>query len=499
MSVHIGSFVRHHAVAQPDAPALRVGEQALSYRTLDRRAAGCAVRLRDFGVAANDRVMFVLPNCVEWVVLYQGALQAGAIPVPINPLLAAAELAAIITDCEPRVVFARAAMAAQLRQSIGDASSVVDIDAQPFTSDEADPQPLPRSGSDDVALILYSSGSTGLPKGIELSHANIFWNAQAFAFDLLRLTPDDRGLTGLPLSHVFGHTCLYMAFLFAGASITLVERFDAAAVLATMHSQRITVFMGVPTMYWTLLREEIPAGCDLSSWRACVAGGQALPEDVHRKFEAKFGVAISEGYGMSEASPSVTGCRLWGGGPRKYGSAGQPYLGVQLRIVDDEGRDVPCGERGEILVAGPGVARGYFRQPELTAQTFRDGWLHSGDIGYVDADGFLFVVDRKKEMIISGGYNIYPREIEEVAHAVEGVYEVAAIGVPDDRLGERIVAYVVLDAGASVPEATLLRRCSDQLARYKVPREVRFMEALPRNATGKIDRRRLRDLGRDPQ
>lgn len=498
MSVHIGSFVRHHALSQPDAPALRVGEQALSYRTLDRRAAGCAVRLRAFGVAANDRVMFVLPNCVEWVVLYQGTLQAGAIPVPINPLLTAAELAAIITDCEPRVVFARAAMAAQLRQSIGHISSVIDIDAQPCTSDEADPQPLSRAGSDDVALILYSSGSTGLPKGIELSHANIFWNAQAFAFDLLRLTPDDRGLTGLPLSHVFGHTCLYTAFLFAGASITLVERFDAAAVLAMIHSQRITVFMGVPTMYWTLLREEIPAGFDLSSWRACVAGGQALPEDVHRKFEAKFGVAISEGYGMTEASPSITGSRLWGA-PRKLGSAGQPYLGAQLRIVDDEGRDVPRGERGEILVAGPGVARGYFRQPELTAQIFRDGWLHSGDIGYVDTDGFLFVVDRKKEMIISGGYNIYPREIEEVAHAVEGVYEVAAIGVPDDRLGERIVAYVVLDAGASVPEATLLQRCSDQLARYKVPREVRFMEALPRNATGKIDRRRLRDLGRDPQ
>jgi long-chain acyl-CoA synthetase len=498
VSVHIGSFVRHHASSQPDAPALQVGELALSYRTLDRRAAGCAARLRSFGVAANDRVMFVLPNSVEWVVLYQGTLQAGAVPVPINPMLAAAELAAIIADCEPRVVFARAAMAAQLRQGIGQIASVVDIDAEPFTSDEADPQPLPRAGSDDIALILYSSGSTGLPKGIELSHANIFWNAQAFAFDLLRLTPDDRGLTGLPLSHVFGHTCLYTAFLFAGASITLVERFDAAAILATIHSQRITVFMGVPTMYWTLLREEIPASCDLSSWRACVSGGQALPEEVHRKFEAKFGVAISEGYGMTEASPSVTGCRLRGAS-RKSGSAGQPYLGVELRIVDDEGRDVPRGERGEILVAGPGVARGYFRQPELTAQTFRNGWLHSGDIGYVDRDGFLFVVDRKKEMIISGGYNIYPREIEEVAHAVEGIYEVAAIGVPDDRLGERIVAYVVLESGASVPEETLLQRCSDQLARYKVPREVRFLKALPRNATGKIDRRRLRDLSRDTQ
>ncbi len=498
MSLSIASFVRHHAALRPEAPALRVDELTIGYRALDRRAAGCALQMRDFGVRAGDRVMFVLPNCLEWVVLYQGALQAGAVPVPINPLLAPAELAAIIADCEPRVVFARAELAAQLSASIGHRCAVVDIDAQPFTSIEADPAPLPSVGSDEIALILYSSGSTGLPKGVELSHANIYWNAQAFAFDLLRLTPDDRGLSALPLSHVFGHTCLYSAFLFAGASVTLLQRFDAPAVLAAILSQRISVFMGVPTMYWTLLREDIPAGSDLTCWRACVSGGQALPEDVHRRFESKFGVAISEGYGMTEASPSVTGCRL-SGAIRKSGSAGQPYLGVELRIVDDEGRDVASGERGEILVAGPGVARGYFRQPELSAQTFRNGWLHSGDIGFVDADGFLFVVDRKKEMIISGGYNIYPREIEEVAHAIEGIYEVAAIGVPDDRLGERIVAYAVREAGASVEEATLIRRCSDQLARYKVPREVRFVDALPRNATGKIDRRRLRDLGREPQ
>ena len=246
-------------------------------------------------------------------------------------------------------------------------------------------------------------------------------------------------------------------------------------------------------MYWTLAKAELPPGLDLSNWRACVSGGQALPQEVHARFEERFSVLISEGYGMTEASPSVCGQRFFGA-QRKPGSAGQPYWGVRLRIVDDAGCDVSHGERGEILVSSPGTAKGYFRRPDLTAETFRDGWIHTGDIGVLDADGFLFVVDRKKEMIISGGYNVYPREIEEVAHRMKGVLEVAAIGQPDDRLGETIVAYVVAESGASLDGDALISEWSACLARYKVPRVVRVVEALPRNATGKIDRLRLRTM-----
>lgn len=491
----LGHFLRHHARLRPDAPAVSDPAGALTYGQLDRRAAACAQRLLAAGVQSAARVLFVVPNSLAWAIVYQGALQAGAIPVPLNSRLAPAELAAIVNDCEPAAVIAPVQVLEAIRTASPGASTPawLALDDE-LVGDEANPRPIPPADPSATGLILYSSGSTGLPKGIELSHNNIFWNAQAFAFDLLRLTPDDIGYTALPLSHVFGHTCLFSSFLFAGASFFITDRFDAQAVFEGVATTRASVFMGVPTMYWTMAAAELPEGLDLSRWRACVSGGQALPIDVHERFEERFGVQISEGYGMTEASPSVTGNRFFG--QRKPGSAGQPYLGVEMRIVDDQGRDLPPGEAGELLLRGPGIARGYFRKPELTAQTFVDGWLHSGDIGRVDEDGFLFIVDRKKEMIITGGYNVYPREIEEAVHRFAGVLEVAAIGAPDTRLGERIVAFVVASgqSSASFDPAALLTHCNEQLARYKVPREIRMVDALPRNATGKVDRRGLRAI-----
>lgn len=487
----IGNSIRHHARLRPDAVALIEGDRSVTYAALDRLVSGCARALAARGIGAGDRVVIVLPNGIEWVVAYQGAVRAGAIPVPLNPLLAAAEIETIVADCEPAAVVTRGSAL-----SPGAASWIaLDIagDAAAIVSTEGDIVECPPCRPDDTALILYSSGSTGRPKGVELSHYNLFWNAQAFAVDLLRLTPEDRAYGVLPFSHIFGHTCLYTAFLLVGASICLVPRFDPEETFRTMARHRVTVFMGVPTMYWTLAKAPLPDGLDLSGWRACVSGGQALPQEVHARFEERFSVLISEGYGMTEASPSVCGARLFGA-PRKPGSAGQPYWGVRLRIVDGRGRDLPPGERGEILVSSPGLAKGYFRQPELTAEAFRDGWLHTGDIGLLDEDGFLFVVDRKKEMIISGGYNVYPREIEEVAHRMPGVLEVAAIGEPDERLGETIVAYVVPEAGAAVDGDALIAEWSACLARYKVPRAVRVVDALPRNATGKVDRMRLRSM-----
>ncbi len=497
-SFSLGHFLRHHARRTPDTPAIADRSGALTYGQFDRRAAACARRLREAGVGPGGRVVFVIPNSLAWAIVYQGALQAGAIPVPVNARLAPAELAGIIGDCEPAVVVAEATVLAAVRAAAPAACTPAWLELGSGLADgEAEPRPIPPADPAATALILYSSGSTGLPKGIELSHANIFWNAQAFAFDLLRLTPDDVGYTALPLSHVFGHTCLFSSFLFAGASFFITDDFDPQAVLAGLAATRATVFMGVPTMYWTMARAELPAGLDLSCWRACVSGGQALPIDVHERFERRFGVLISEGYGMTEASPSVTGNRFHG--MRKPGSAGQPYLGVEMRIVDDAGHDLPAGEAGELLLRGPGIARGYFRNPVLTAQTFGEGWLRTGDIGRIDEDGFLFIVDRKKEMIITGGYNVYPREIEEAVHRFEGVLEVAAIGAPDERLGERIIAFVVAaDGSAPIDARALLAHCNECLARYKVPREIRVVDALPRNATGKVDRLRLRAIAAAP-
>tara|TARA_R110002020_G_scaffold87061_15_gene215014 strand:+ start:16091 stop:17581 length:1491 start_codon:yes stop_codon:yes gene_type:complete len=491
--VSIGNSVRHHAILRPDAVALVEDDRHVTYAMLDQLVSGCALRLVTDGVRVGDRVAIVLPNSIEWVIAYQGALRAGAVPVPLNPLLADAEINAIVRDSEP------AAVISCDRWSRADqhpaCSLVYDIAAagKPLVSTTAAAVECPPCRPDDTAVILYSSGSTGQPKGVELTHYNMFWNAQAFALDLLRLTPEDRGYGVLPLSHVFGHTCLHTTFLLVGASISLSARFDPEDTLRAIDRDRVTVFMGVPTMYWMLAKAPLPDGLDLSCWRGCVSGGQALPEEVHARFEERFSVPISEGYGMTEASPSICGARLFGA-IRKSGSSGQPYWGVKLRIVDEHGCDLPTGEKGEIVVSSPGLAKGYFRRPDLTDAAFRDGWLHTGDIGMMDEDGFLFVVDRKKEMIISGGYNVYPREIEELGHRMPGVLEVAAIGQPHEKLGEKIVAYIVAEPGIEIDAESLIAQWGASLARYKVPREVRILESLPRNATGKVDRMRLRAM-----
>ena len=331
----IGNSIRHHARLRPDAIALVEGERQVSYGTLDRLISGAALHLRAEAIQAGDRVVILLTNSVAWVVAYQAALRLGAIPVPLNPLLAQAEIAAIIADCEPALVITRTTTVAERTPGI---PRILDLDRDGarLVETEADPVDCPACRPDDTAVILYSSGSTGRPKGVELTHYNLLWNAQAFALDLLRLTPEDRGYGVLPFSHVFGHTCLYTTFLLAGASISLAARFDPEETFRTLARDRITIFMGVPTMYWTLAKAELPPGLDLSNWRACVSGGQALPQEVHARFEERFSVLISEGYGMTEASPSVCGQRFFGA-QRKPGSAGQPYWGVRLRIVDDAG------------------------------------------------------------------------------------------------------------------------------------------------------------------
>lgn len=487
---NIANSIRHNARLRPEAIALIAGETRLSYRQLDRRISGAARGVMAAGLMAGDRVILVLENSVEWVVAYQAILRAGGIPVPLNPLLSPVEIERIIADCEPAALIARKGLACP------DTCQFYDVETPEtcaLLETEAEVLVPPAVEANQTAMILYSSGSTGAPKGIELSHANLFWNAQAFALDLMRLTPNDRGLAVLPFSHVFGHTCLMQAFFLTGASIVLMGRFNAEDVLSLMALEKITIFMGVPAMYWTIARADMAEGLDLSTWRLCISGGQSLPQEVHNRFESRFGVQISEGYGMTEASPSVCGERLFGE-PRKRGSAGQPYWGVELRIVSEAGEDQPCGTRGEVWIRSPGMANRYFHKPELTAETFKDGWLRSGDIGYLDEDGYLFIVDRMKEIIICGGYNVYPREIEELGHQMEGVLEVAAVSVADERLGEKIIAFVVADRGITLDCDRLLATWQASLARYKVPREVRVLKQLPRNATGKIDRMRLRVL-----
>ena len=499
MGFSIAEVVRDNARRRPAATALRESLRAVSYAELERTAAIFASVLADHSVQPGDRVAFMLPNSIAWVRCYYGILFAGAVPVPLNSLLAAPEILGILRDCEPRAVVGAGSTLDKLRLAYAqlDLPRPLDLDIDiPADVPSLRIEPCVDGSPADTAVILYTSGTTGTPKGVELSHFNVFWNAQLFARDLLQLTPADRCLAVMPLSHVSGHTCALTAAMFAGASVTVMERFDSACVLDTIARDRITVFLGVPAMFWSLLDAPLPPGRDLSSLRACTSGGQALPEEVHRGFEQRFGVQIAEGYGLTEASPNIT-TNVYGSA--RIGSVGRAVWGVAIRIVDESGAVVAPGERGEVIARGPGIMKGYFRNAEATASAIRSDWLYTGDIGRLDADGYLYIVDRKKDIIICGGYNIYPREVEEVLYAHPDVLEVALIGWPDAKLGEKPVAHVAPRPGRTLDPVALRLWCVERIAKYKVPREFRFIESLPRGATDKIDRLSLKRMAGETQ
>ena len=347
-------------------------------------------------------------------------------------------------------------------------------------------------------MILYTSGTTGHPKGAELTHENMLLNAiatrdmqypiAAGGFD------QDVALVTLPLFHSTAQTCQMNAGFHSGSRLVLLPRFEPGAVLETMRRERVTCWIGVPTMYWTLLQHARTGGVDTggiaSSLRFCVSGGAPMPVEVLHEFERTFGVRVLEGYGLSETAPVVCFNQLYR--PSKPGTVGLPLFGVDVRCVAEDGRPVAVGERGEIVVRGPNVMKGYYNRPEATAEVMRNGWFHTGDIGTIDAEGYVSIVDRKKDMIVRGGFNVYPRELEEVIMTHPAVSLVAVIGVADERLGEEVKAYVVRKPGSAITEEELMAWCREQFAAYKYPRSVEFRDALPMGATGKILKRELR-------
>jgi long-chain acyl-CoA synthetase len=342
-------------------------------------------------------------------------------------------------------------------------------------------------GDDDTAVLLYTSGTTGTPKGAELTHANMATNASVSATSLFDLGPDDVLMGCLPLFHAFGQTCGLNAAVVAGASLTLIPRFDPTTALQVIERDRVTVFEGVPTMYVAMVQ----AGgdvADTSTLRVCVSGGAALPAEVLRSFNEMFGAEILEGYGLSETSPVASFNRR---GNTRAGSIGLPIDGVEMRVVDAEGSDVPAGEVGEIAIRGDNVMKGYRGRPEATAQAIKDGWFHSGDMARVDEDGFFFIVDRKKDLIIRGGFNVYPREIEEVLYEHPAVLEAAVIGLPHPTHGEEVGAAVVLRPGAEGTADELRDYVKERVAAYKYPRKVWLADALPKGPTGKILKREI--------
>jgi long-chain acyl-CoA synthetase len=473
--------------------ALKLDDQEVNYAFLNEGASRIAGLLRAKGLEPGDRVGIMLPNVPYFAVVYYGILRAGGVVVPMNVLLKGREVAFYLSDPGAKLVFAWHGFADAAREGAETAGAELVLVApgefeQLLMSADSAPEDTERAG-DDTAVILYTSGTTGTPKGAELTHDNLRTNCEVTAVTLVQIGPDDVILGALPLFHSFGQTCGLNASVSGGACLSLIPRFDPGRALEIIQRDGVTVFEGVPTMYHAILSREDRGDYDVSSLRLCVSGGSAMPVEVMRGFEQAFGCKVLEGYGLSETSPVASFNHP--DRDRKPGSIGTPIKGVEMRVVDDAGEPVEQGGVGEIAIRGHNVMKGYWNRPDATADVLDgDGWFLTGDMATVDEEGYFFIVDRKKDMIIRGGYNVYPREIEEVLYEHPAVSEAAVVGVPDDMMGEEVGAAVVLKGDADANDIRTFVK--DRVAAYKYPRRIWFLDELPKGPTGKILKREIK-------
>jgi long-chain acyl-CoA synthetase len=493
MGLNLASIATESAARVPDSPAVRLGEVALTYADLDHRSARLATLLLEKGLKNGDRVGVMLPNVLEFPISYYGVLRAGCVVVPMNVLLKRREIAFYLQDSGAKLLLAWHGFAEEARNGAADAGAeMVEVEPATFAATLAELEPTPGladTAEDDTAVILYTSGTTGKPKGAELTHLNLFRNADVSSRTTCEIDAGDVVFGGLPLFHSFGQTVSMNASLMVGACLTLVPKFDPAQALETMQRDRVTHFYGVPTMYGALLHHPERESFDTSSLRTCITGGASMPVEVLRDFERAFGAIVLEGYGLSETSPVA--CSNHPDRKRKPGSIGTPLEGVEMRVVDEDDNEVPQGEVGEIVIRGHNIMKGYWQRPEATAEAMRGGWFHSGDMARVDEDGFFYIVDRKKDLIIRGGYNVYPREVEEVLYEHPKIREAAVLGVPHDEWGEEIGAAVVLHDGEELAPEEVSAYVKERIAAYKYPRVVWFIDELPKGPTGKILKREI--------
>jgi long-chain acyl-CoA synthetase len=512
--LNLSTLLEDASARYPQKAAFTFMDSVLSYTQVNALANQVANGLRANGIQAGDKVALSCFNLPYFPMLYYGILKAGAVVVPLSVLLKKDEIAYHLKDSNAKAFFCFVGSPELPMGEMGYAAFRTVRGCKHFfmimpkMEQESPISYTPTFGAfikgqspffethptsaEDTCVIIYTSGTTGKPKGAELTHSNLLQNAILSA-DLTNAQPDDIQLIVLPLFHIFAMTVLMNAGVYRGTSNILLPRFDAETVFALMQQHKVTIFAGVPTMYWGLVNYKDPK-FDYESiaknLKICASGGASLPVKVLVDFEARFKVQIIEGYGMSEGSPVVTFNQLRVG--RKPGSIGTPVWGVQVKLVDKEGNEVPIGEKGELLYKGHNVMKGYYKKPEENAKTLKNGWLHSGDIAVKDEDGFFYIVDRTKDMIIRGGLNVYPREVEELMIKHESVSLVAVIGIPDEEFGEEIKAFVVLKPNKTVTEAQLIAWTKEHIAAYKYPRHIEFLEALPMTATGKILKKELR-------
>ena len=481
------------AQAHPDKVAIKLDDAELTWSQLHGLAAQAAGAMRQAGLEPGDRVALILPNVPAFPVLFYGALLAGGTVVPMNPLLKSGEIEYFFSDSGAKLAFvwgdflSEAVAGAESLETKVIQSGPIGPSAEDLPAGEPIGSPVERA-DDDTAVILYTSGTTGRPKGAELTHRNLDLNAKRSSADIMRMLPEDVIMGCLPLFHVFGLTCGLNAAVRCGATLTLIPRFDPAKALEVVQRDKVTIFQGVPTMYGAMLHHPDAATADTSSLRVCVSGGSALPEQTMREFEEQFDAQILEGYGLSETSPVASFNML--DRPTKPGTIGRAIPGCEMKLIDADGNDVPAGDGvGEIAIRGDNVMKGYWGKPEETEAAIPDGWFRTGDLATVDDDGYYTIVDRKKDLIIRGGMNIYPREVEEVLYTHPDVVECAVVAVPHPELGEDVGAAVSLKPGSTATLEDVQQYVKERIAAYKYPRQIWQLDELPKGPTGKILRR----------
>jgi long-chain acyl-CoA synthetase len=493
MSQNVARLMTDAAAAHGDRPAYKLDDTVLSWSAVDEASARFAGVLRERGLAPGDRVGIMLPNVPYFPIAYYGVLRAGGVVVPMNVLLKGREVAYYLKDPGAKLLFAWHGVAEAAAQGAEEAGAeLVTMAPGEFEQVLGGAEPVREvadTAEDDTAVILYTSGTTGQPKGAELTHANLHRNATVSVSTLLEMSERDVLLGALPLFHTFGQTVSMNCSTVVGACLTMIPRFDPGKALEIIERDKVTVFAGVPTMYTAMLNHPDRRGFDVSCLRLCVSGGAAMPEQVMRSFEEEFGCKILEGYGLSETSPVASFNHP--DRERKPGSIGTPIEGVEMKVLDADDNDVAQGEVGEIVIRGHNVMKGYWGRADATREVMGGGWFHTGDMARVDEDGYFYIVDRKKDLIIRGGYNVYPREIEEVLYEHPAVLEVAVIGVPHDELGEEVAAVVALKPDQQATAEELQAYAKGEVAAYKYPRRIWFVDELPKGPTGKILKREI--------
>jgi long-chain acyl-CoA synthetase len=507
--LNLAHFLDVTAEKHPEIPAAILDERKLSYAEVASAAHRVANVLKAKGIGHGDKVAMMLPNTPHFPIIYYGILHTGATVVPVNVLYQKSEILHYLRDSDSKAFFAFQLFEEEARKAFEETENCKDFIVvgppdwmdKPETGEnfmhlvmQADTEfDTYQTMPDDTAVILYTSGTTGAPKGAELTHFNMFFNAYYAGREITKAKPGQVALVTLPLFHSFGQTCLMNASIISGATMSMLPRFETVKAMEVITRDKVNLIAMVPTMYFFFLNtEDEAANYDFSSIEIAVSGGAALPEEVHRRFLERFGIAILEGYGLSETSPvasfTVEGEEI------RVGSIGKPIWGIDMRVMRDDGSFADADEPGEIVIRGHNVMKGYYKRPDATKGALVDGWFHTGDIGRCDGEGYFYIVDRKKDLIIRGGMNIYPREIEEVLYEHPKVLEAAVIGIPDALRGEEVKVYVSPKEDEEIDPDEIIAFLKERMAKYKWPKFVEVLSELPKGPTGKILKRELKAM-----